>query len=268
MTINLPSHGPALRSSSVGSVVHAIAILRYLGPVPDGRGVNAIARDLGISPSSCFNLVKTLAAERLLLFDPATKRYALGPGIAELAQPSRGENILSAAAPAMRDIADRFDVACGLWRLAASERLILVALSESVAATRIHMVVGQRQPLYAGAAGRAVAAATGASHSSIAAGIAAVRWQENPDIEHYVTELETTRRRGWALDRDQLLRGVTSVAATIGTADGAARFVLSCTMFSGQHGDDMISAIGEATREAAGQLSRMDRNISNPVAPG
>jgi DNA-binding IclR family transcriptional regulator len=264
MTIDLPKNAPSSRPSSVGSVVQAITILRYLGPVPDGRGVNAIARDLGISPSSCFNLVKTLAAERLLQFDSATKRYTLGPGLAELAQPSRSESILSAVSPAMRDIADRFDVACGLWRRAASGRLILVALSESVAATRIHMVVGQRQPLYAGAAGRAVAAATGASHSDIAEGLAAVRWQESPDLKHYLTELETTRRRGWALDRDQLLRGVTSVAAAIDTADGTARFILSCTMFSGQHDDEAIDAIGEATREAADHLT----SPGVTVAPG
>ena len=48
---------------TVGSVVQALAILRHLSEASKPLGVTAVARALGISPSSCFNLLKTLVAE-------------------------------------------------------------------------------------------------------------------------------------------------------------------------------------------------------------
>ena len=256
--MNSPGLSPAAPSSPslVGSVVQAVAILRHLGTVPAGLGVTAIGRDLSISPSSCFNLMKTLVAEGLADFDPGTKRYTLGLGVAELARLSTARSdIIHRAAPAMQNLADRFDVACGLWRVTGTGRSVLVALAESDAATRIHMAVGQRQPSHAGAVGRAVLAQTGATLESVAEGLALVRSQDPPSPKRYLEEIEAARRRGWALDQDQLLRGVTSIAATVTDRDGAPRFAVSCTMFSGQHGADDLTAIGENIRALAGRLT-------------
>jgi IclR family acetate operon transcriptional repressor len=248
---------PASSSPSlVGSVVQAVAILRHLGTVPSGLGVTAIGRDLSISPSSCFNLMKTLVAEGLADFDPGTKRYTLGLGVAELARLSTARSdIIHRAAPAMQNLADGFDVACGLWRVTGTGRSVLVALAESDAATRIHIAVGQRQPSHAGAVGRAVLASTGATLESIAEGLALVRSQDPPGPKRYFEEIETARSRGWALDQDQLLRGVTSVASTVTDYDGTPRFAVSCTMFSGQHDARDLTAIGEGVRSIAERLT-------------
>jgi DNA-binding IclR family transcriptional regulator len=242
-------------TSLVGSVVQAVAILRHLGTVPAGLGVTAIGRDLSISPSSCFNLMKTLVHEGLADFDPGTKRYTLGLGVAELARLSAARSdIVHRAAPVMQSLADRFAVACGLWRVTATGRTVLVALVESDAATRIHMAVGQRQPSHAGSVGRAVLTRSGTTPDAITQGLPLVRWQNPPTPTRYLQEIEAARERGWALDRDQLLRGVTSVAAAVVDRDGAPRFAVSCTMFSGQHDTDDVAAIGEAVRALAADL--------------
>ena len=71
-----PPKAPA-EEPVVGSIVKTIAILRHLADEPDRRGVNAIARAVSLSPSSCFNILKTLAREGFVEFGASGKRRAV-----------------------------------------------------------------------------------------------------------------------------------------------------------------------------------------------
>ena len=73
-------------SPRVGSVTSTIAILRLLATVDQPIGVNAIARRLELTPSSCFNILKTLVEEDFVNCDPETKAYSLGGGVIAIAR--------------------------------------------------------------------------------------------------------------------------------------------------------------------------------------
>ena len=64
----------------------AVAILRLLGANEEPLGVNAIARSLGLVPSTCLHILRVLVDEELASFDPASKRYALAAGVLTLAR--------------------------------------------------------------------------------------------------------------------------------------------------------------------------------------
>src|SRR5215203_5777 len=101
---------PSITRNQVGSVVQAVTILRHLGALAEGAGVTAIARATGIGPSSCFNVLRTLLAEDLVNFDPATKYYTLGLGTIDLARLALGRDALVSAAQAlMVRLAERHD---------------------------------------------------------------------------------------------------------------------------------------------------------------
>ena len=91
MTLQSPARAETQTASGaamgvkVNSVAHALAILRRLATSDHPEGVNAIARKVGISPSSCFNILKTLAAEDFARFDVVDKTYTLGAGAIDLA---------------------------------------------------------------------------------------------------------------------------------------------------------------------------------------
>jgi IclR family transcriptional regulator, acetate operon repressor len=241
----------------VGSVVQAIAVLRYLGTLDRPLGVTAIANHLSISPSSCFNILKTLAAEELATFDTVTRTYALGLGTVDLARSALGrDEVVKAARPGMDRLAEAHDLAVGLWRLDDRARLTLVALSESGAATRIHMVVGQRQPAEAGATGRAVLAAQGVSDRALREAFRGVRWQSTPEVADYVAQVHEARARGWAVDSNHIFRGVTTVAAVIADSTGRVRFCLSASMFAGREPPEQLEAIGATVRDMAATLGR------------
>jgi DNA-binding IclR family transcriptional regulator len=236
--------------------VQAVAILRHLGSLADGAGVSAIARATGIGPSSCFNVLRTLACEDMVSFDPATKLYRLGLGTVDLARMALGRDALvNAASIAIARVADRHDAAVGLWRLSGRERLNLVALEESDAATRIHMQVGQRQPAAAGATGRAVLAARRLSDEAIRAAYAEIRWREAPGEAPFLHQVREAEQRGWAIDIGNINHGISTVAAAISDREGAVRFVLSASIFSGRETRAGLAAIGRELAEQADALA-------------
>ena len=228
----------------VGSITHAFAILRHLSTATAPEGVTTIARSLGISPSSCFNILKTLAAEEYVDFNPQTKAYALGWAPVVLARRALDpEGILGLLMPEMEELADRYQLACGLGRVTRNDRLILIGFSQSDTATRIQLRIGQRTPIFAGASGRAVAAARNLGPAEILRGFNDLRWQNPPTMDEYLAQVDFARRNGWASDCSQSYRGVTTLASPV-LDGGDVRYVLSATMFSGQYSDEMLQSIG------------------------
>ena len=70
----------------VGALVNGLAVLRYLQKARAGVRVTQVARDLGLNPSTCFNLLRTLVHEGLAGFDPISKTYVISIGVVSLAQ--------------------------------------------------------------------------------------------------------------------------------------------------------------------------------------
>jgi len=240
----------------VNSVVQAVTILRHLGTRADGAGVTAIARATGISPSSCYNVLRTLVSEDLASFDPATKRYALGLGLVDLARSMLAHDAAARVAEKpMAALAERHEAAVGLWRLS-GDRLVLVALAESEAATRIHMAVGQRQPATAGASGRAVLAASRLSDEALLAAYASVRWSRPPGAETFLSQVREAEARGWADDIGNVHHGIETVAAGVPDRDGGVRLVLSASVFGGRETAEGMRRIGAELYEAAQAIGR------------
>jgi len=246
--------------STVRSVSLAFTILRSLA---DGRPwtLTEVASRCSISPSSCLALLKTLVAEGVVERS-ASKNYLLAAGWAEplAADPGRGAQLVAAARPLLSRLARDWEVTSGLWRTVSRDRLQLVALGESAAATRIHMVEGQRQPVGSGSVGRAFSAAEGAGEAELARRFAAVRWARPLTLDAYLDEVALAARRGFALDDRQSHAGVMSVAVVV--PGGTPVFCLSATMFADMRGPAEIEALASALRAGADMLAASQENGS------
>lgn len=229
---------------AVGSVVNAIAILRHLAS-SEAQGVNAVARAVSLSPSTCFNILKTLESEDFVDFDPIAKLYTIG---AEPAKLFGGETALLAwrqgAIDALAGVAQEFSVTCGLWRVTAN-RVVLTNVVEGAHATRIHLVTGQRLPAHVGAMGRCIAAAQELDRDAVENRIAKVRWATPPSVDSFMGDIAAARARGWAIDDGNYLNGVTTIASAIRSAKGDVRACMTATMFQGQHPAEMLDVIGD-----------------------
>src|SRR5260370_31595698 len=254
---------------AVGSVVNALAILRHLAE-GERQGVNAIARALSLSPSTCFNILKTLTEEGFLDFEQSSKSYSIGsePGRLFGGESNLG-NWTTWVGDALKTMAADFAITCGLWRRN-SGRVVLVDVAESARTTRIHLTRGQRLPAYIGAMGRCIAAAERLDLKVVEEKIAALRWQDPPTAEAYFDQMQDAARRGWAIDDGNYLKGVTTIASGIASAPGAIRYCITSIMFNGQHDAASLSQIGdhtaalarEATERLAGAVSASGKGAS------
>ncbi len=239
----------------VPAVVQAIRILRHLARSGLPLGVTPIARELGISPSSCFNLLKTLTAEGLVEFDTEDKRYRLGAGLNDIARPA--DRLVERIRPKLEALAAGHAMASGLWSVT-DGRLVLVAFADSELATRIHMTVGQRLPMFIGAMGRCLAAQQNLSAAQAAEAIEPLRWARRPTPERYRREVLQAQRRGWAMDDGDFMAGVTTIAAPIVDGSNTVRYCIANTLFQGQASEQEIQAIGEETARCAIELSERE----------
>jgi DNA-binding IclR family transcriptional regulator len=217
----------------------------------------AISRATGISQSSCYNLLKTLAGEGLLHFDESRKLYAIGLGVLELVRGALGSDaILRAARPVMDVLSKNHEATVGLWRAGRHDRMTLIALGESTASTRIHMEVGQRQPRGAGAAGRAWLAAADFSGAEIERLFGEVRWQRPVTFHDYEASIVAARTNGFAEDRELVNRSIVTMASAVRSMAGSGHpsHVLSASVFAGSRDEEGLAALGAAVAQAARRL--------------
>jgi DNA-binding IclR family transcriptional regulator len=256
MAFMIPSKEPkseaAGSSGMVGSIVQALRILRFLSRASHAYGVTAIARELDINPSSAFNVLKTLVAEGFLHFDRKSKRYSLGPGALDLAgRALSDQRAFSLMRDPLENLAVQVEVTSAFWKLTSDLRLMLLGFVEGRALMRIQMTIGQRLPVLSGAMGRCYAAKLELREDDLLAQFNAIRWQKTPDFDVYKLEVELTKTRGWAIDSDNFIRGVTTVAAAVTDREGQPRFFIANSSFAGLHTQKTLEKLGESTRDAA-----------------
>lgn len=227
----------------VRSVSQSFAILRLLAEV-GALTLSDIGRTVGLSPSSCLNLLKTLVGEGAIERDARTKQYRLAPAwqTVEALRTDVAARFVERAQPLIARFAQASEAAMGLWKIVSRDRIQLAARAESDAATRLSLADDQRQPLGGGAAGRAIAAAQGVSEAELARRFAPVRWLTDLPFDAYVRQVGDAAAKGFAIDRGDTHRGVCTVA--VGIADIAPGFALSASIVIGSRSDAEIDALG------------------------
>jgi len=213
----------------VGAVISALAILRFLGAAEGPQRLSDIVRALDLNLSTALNLLRTLDWEGLVAFDPASKRYALAPGLAELAAP-----VLPPSEPGRR-LAERMNAAAealgatvAIWTLV-GEEVELTTVAESSAVMRIAYTLGRRLPACLGAMGRLIAGRA-FDEADLPRLFDAVPWTRAPDYRAWLAEVARARDEGWALDPGHVNLGVLGIAVPVETS-GPLRRVVAAAMF-------------------------------------
>jgi DNA-binding IclR family transcriptional regulator len=228
----------------IGSVASAMSLLRLLSKIDQPLGVNAIARELSLPPSSCFKILKSLLLEDFVEFDVRTKNYSLGSGAISVARRALDpRRAFTTVRPLLEELAHEYTIAVGLWRLVNNSRMILIGFVEGRSQMRIHMSVGQRIPRLVGALGRSVAAQLDLAESELKAEFDTLRWQNPLPFSKYVAQVQQAKDLGYGLDEGNFAPGVTTVATAIADVFGAISYGISGIMFTGQHDSDTLGTI-------------------------
>lgn len=241
---------------AVPAVTRSVAILRLLARSDQELGVNAIARELAIVPSTCLHILRALVAEELVAFDPVTKLYRLDAGVLTLARRAlRQDGFARLAQVELDALSARFGVTAIGVRVIGLQHMIVVAISRSDMTLRLHVDVGSRFPALISATGRCLAAFGGYPDFDIERAFRALRWDAAPRYEAWADEVEATRRRGYGIDRGNYIRGITITAAPVIGIEGRMTHALVAVALSEQTNTAGSTALAAEIKAAAGRVT-------------
>ena len=251
-----PIAPPVAIKTIVRPISNAIAILRYLGQRNSPDTTSRISKELGLNPSTCFNILRTLVSEGVIDFDQVAKTYRLGLGLAKLA-----DNVLSSggqvtlAKPSMNELAEKHSVTVALWRVVGTSRMVLAAVENSSRELRIHLQEGLRLPLLLGSAGRVLALEIGMGKADLRKEFKLLRWARPLSFERFWDDAAEAKQRGWATDDGYFSAGIRTIGAVVRNPKGEAAFVLVALMFRDQHNAGTINRIGNDVARLARKAS-------------
>ena len=167
---------------------------------PSTLGVTRIARELGLSKAVVHRILQSLAGRDMVVLDPVSREYRLGPSVAALgARALRESDLRSAALPLLRRLRDETRETATLSTPVPHGR---VYLDQVVGLHEIKMTVelGRRFPLHAGSSGKCMLAHLDAEHRDevLAAGLESLTPHTPVDPVALRSELDGIAARGWA----------------------------------------------------------------------
>ena len=224
-----------VRVREVPAVTRSIAILRLLGRTNQALGVKAIADELGLVPSTCLHILRVLVSEELVKLEPGTKHYALGSGMISLARSVlKGGSFAQLAQPGLDRLASSYGVTAMGVEVTPKETVVVLALSRSDQPFRVHTDVGSQFATLVSATGRLIAAYGGENWTLLRKKFGAIAWDKAPGFAQWKKEVEEARARGWSVDRDNFMSGITVVAVPIFAPSGRLTHTLVAVGLSSQ----------------------------------
>lgn len=246
----------AVKESKAPAISRAAAILRLLGKSDTPLGLQAIARALGLVPSTCLYVLRALVAEELVAFDADTKRYSLEAGVLTLARQWLKRNqFADLAQPRLDSISQAFDVTMLGAHVVGLDHIIVVAVAQSGSNFQLSAQIGSRFPALISATGRCIAAFGDHPEDELESRFKTLRWDEPPTFEEWKEQVEQTRRQGFAVDAGHYISGVTVVAAPVWKSRAKLSHALVAIGIGSALKRDGLPALQDTLLTAARELS-------------
>lgn len=245
-------------TTKVPAVERAMRILNAFKDSQLEYGVTELSHTLDINKSTVHGIVQTLSEYRMLVQDPSSRKYRLGPGLIELgglAQTRR--DVRRVARPYLVELMEqtRETVLLGVFE---DDGISIIDVVEPGRELRIAVAAGQRLPYSAGSFGRAFLAwrrEADVDRLVSAQGLNRYTKTSITDPVLYKASLKKVKRKGYAVDdSEEYLEGIWAVSAPIHDEEGIQAVVTVVGFASRLSGNEKRAAISAAT-EAARHIS-------------
>ncbi len=200
----------------IQSIERSFTILDLLSASDSPVTLENLTQKTGYNKTTCFRFLKTM--RQLGLVEQDKKSYHLGPVIVSLGLKAlKGLNLRHAALPLMRKLRDETEETVNLSLLSGTE-IIFIERVMSDYLVNANINVGDRLPVYCASMGKAILAFM--SEERAAAIISQLNFKAKTESTilspaSLKKELAEIRDRGYALNNEELERGLRAVAAPI-----------------------------------------------------
>src|SRR6056297_3468317 len=200
----------------------AIKVLEYLADSQVEKNMSDIAKDLKIPNGTAYNILKTLESNQLIERDQSSKRYTLGFKLFQLGyKVDYIRELRNISMPYMRELTAETGETSQLG-IIFEENLYFLEIIEAPKNTKTRGTVGLSLPLHAPAAGKILLAFQPEDkRKELLEKIELKAFNMNTitDSKELEKELEEIRKKGYAVDREEVFRGTTCLAMPIYNAD-------------------------------------------------
>ena len=243
------------KKAPIQSVERAIRILQCFKGRRD-LSLTEISRIVELHKSTVFGLVASLEAFDLLEQDPVTGRYRLGMELFQLGS-WVNRDLRRLIAPYMDELVSlssetvNFMVPCGT-------DVVYIEKKESPYSMRISTRLGQHQPFYNTAGGKAMLACYGGEQLELI--LANTVFEKQTDntaanAEEVHARLAEVRRKGYAVDNEELEYGLICVGKAIVDCDGNPIGAVSISGPSSRMSEEKIKRCADYLNQYCARIS-------------
>jgi DNA-binding IclR family transcriptional regulator len=187
-------------------------VLFALSDMPEGCGLNDLARYAGLSGATTLRIVRTLAGINAVSFDEKTRQYSLGPAMYRFAAASLGRTqLVPTAQELLERLRDETQETTCIFQRSRKDR-VCVAAAKCSRELSFHIEPGQRRSMLLGSPGKVLLAYMPRQDRSIFYDSARISDRERLKIE---AECKQVLASGVAFSRDELVVGGAALAAPI-----------------------------------------------------
>lgn len=209
----------SLDRSFIASLSHGLAILEAAADSNEDVSLGELAKRVGFKKTSTWRLAHTLVELGYLHQDSRTRNFRPAPRVLALGYAYfDGLDLKQLSLPFLRELSARYDETVNLAVRNGDELIYIERISTSQIVT-INLHVGSRLPLYCTSLGRALISEMSDSWlqeyvQRIAADPKARKYVQG-GAKRIRQVLQETRDRGYALNDEELVRGLRAVASPI-----------------------------------------------------
>ncbi|MBA4392474.1 MAG: IclR family transcriptional regulator [Desulfobacca sp.] len=248
---------------SAPSVKKAFSILEAIGESSSGLGVSELGKKLKIGKSTVHGITLALEELGVLTRDRAHKKFTIGYTLMDLGRKAyrKIELVTDVAQSPMEALMGEVGETVFLGIMHGDHAIILKAV-ESHNELKITAPIGSRVPLLAGALGRVFLAQMEEEKAIEVVqkkGLRVYTANSVTDPKQFLEEVAEARRKGFAIDREKYILGVTAVASPIETISlpPVAIWVVG---FSPSFSEKKMEKVIQEIQKAAMEISRLIKN--------
>jgi IclR family transcriptional regulator, KDG regulon repressor len=240
----------------VQAVARAIDVLEALGQSGE-MGVSEISREIGLSKTAVYNILRTYEHRRMVNRDPVTSRYRLGWRIYELgAEVVRHNELAPLARPLLKELARRTGETV-LFAILDRTAVTYVDLVESDRAIRMVTAPGRRGALHATASGKVLLAHQPRQFLDevLAGELRAYTPKTITDPEELRSELQAVVRRGYAECIREHEPEISSISVPVRDYSGGVAAALTLAAPAARFADRARRGALKVLIDSAGELA-------------
>ena len=246
-------------TSETQTLTRAVAILDCFNADHPQLGVREIARHLEMSRSTVGRLLATLCSAGVLSQDPATRRYLMGPKVLtwSAVYTGGGLDIREKARPMLEELHRLTNETVNLYVLDGTERVCLEWI-ESPQYVRVVVRPGERMPLHAGSAGKAILAFAPPDLIKQVLARRLERMTRNTitNRQKLLKELACIRACGYAISRGERFEDALGLAAPVFDASGKVIAALNVAGPNMRFTDTEVDKFAPTIMQLAAQISQ------------